>query len=55
VSGATGSTLGPAPVLRVAQQIAGKGGRTLDIPISGGIIAAREGMKLDVIRGHRGA
>ncbi len=41
---ATGSTLGPAPVLRVAQQIAGKGGRTLDIPISGGIIAAREGM-----------
>jgi len=41
---ATGSTLGPAPVLRVAQQIAAKGGHTLDTPISGGIIAAREGM-----------
>ena len=41
---ATGSTLGPGPVLRVAQQIAAKGGRTLDIPISGGILAAREGL-----------
>lgn len=41
---ATGSTLGPGPVLRVAQQIAAKGGHTLDIPISGGIFAAREGL-----------
>ena len=41
---ATGSTLGPGPVLRIAQQISAKGGHTLDIPISGGIIAAREGM-----------
>lgn len=41
---ATGSTLGPGPVLRVAQQIAAKGGHTLDIPISGGILAAREGL-----------
>ena len=40
---ATGSTLGPAPVQRIAQQIAARGGHTLDIPISGGIIAAREG------------
>lgn len=40
---ATGSTLGPAPVKRIAQQIAAKGGETLDMPISGGIIAAREG------------
>ena len=40
---ATGSTLGPAPVQRVAAQIAAKGGHTLDIPISGGIIAARDG------------
>lgn len=40
---ATGSTLGPAPVLRVAKQVAGKGGNTLDIPISGGILAARSG------------
>ena len=40
---ATGSTLGPEPVLRVAMQIAAKGGDTLDMPISGGIIAAKEG------------
>lgn len=41
---ATGSTLGPDAVQRVAQQIAAKGGHTLDIPISGGILAAREGL-----------
>jgi len=40
---ATGSTLGPAPVQHIAAQIADKGGHTLDIPISGGIIAARDG------------
>lgn len=40
---ATGSTLGPEPVQRVAMQIAAKGGDTLDIPISGGILAAKEG------------
>ena len=40
---ATGSTLGPAPVQRVAREIAAMGGETLDMPISGGIIAAREG------------
>lgn len=40
---ATGSTLGPEPVQRVAMMIAAKGGDTLDMPISGGIIAAREG------------
>lgn len=40
---ATGSTLGPAPVKRIARQIAARGGDTLDMPISGGIIAAREG------------
>lgn len=40
---AIGSTLGPEPVQRVAMKIAAKGGDTLDIPISGGIIAAREG------------
>ncbi len=40
---ATGSTLGPAPVQRVAAQIAARGGATLDMPISGGLIAAREG------------
>lgn len=40
---ATGSTLGPGPVKRIAGQIAARGGETLDMPISGGIIAAREG------------
>lgn len=40
---ATGSTLGPEPVQRIAMKIAAKGGDTLDMPISGGIIAAREG------------
>ncbi len=41
---ATGSTLGPGPVINIAKLIAAKGGHTLDIPISGGILAAREGM-----------
>lgn len=40
---ATGSTLGPAPVIRIAREISDKGGHVLDIPISGGILAAREG------------
>jgi 2-hydroxy-3-oxopropionate reductase len=40
---ATGSTLGPAPVQRIAQQITARGGDTLDMPISGGILAARDG------------
>lgn len=41
---ATGSTLGPGPVIKITKLIAAKGGHTLDIPISGGIIAAREGL-----------
>ena len=40
---ATGSTLGPEVVRRVALQVAAKGGDTLDMPISGGILAAKEG------------
>jgi 2-hydroxy-3-oxopropionate reductase len=40
---AIGSTLGPEPVQRVAMKIAVKGGDTLDMPISGGILAAKEG------------
>lgn len=40
---ATGSTLGPEPVQRIAMQVAAKGGDTLDMPISGGIIAASAG------------
>lgn len=39
----TGSTLGPAPVCRIAQALAHKGGETLDAPISGGYLAASEG------------
>ncbi len=40
---AIGSTLGPAPVRRIADALAAKGAHVLDIPISGGLIAAREG------------
>jgi 2-hydroxy-3-oxopropionate reductase len=40
----TGSTLGPAPACRIAQALAHKGGETLDAPISGGYLAASEGM-----------
>lgn len=38
-----GSTLGPAPVRKVAEALATKGGETLDAPISGGYLAAYEG------------
>lgn len=38
-----GSTLGPDPVRRVAAAVAAAGGATLDAPISGGLVAAREG------------
>jgi 2-hydroxy-3-oxopropionate reductase len=38
-----GSTLGPAPVQKVAAALAAKGGETLDAPISGGYIAAQDG------------
>lgn len=40
---ATGSTLGPAPVQRIAKALAENGCDTLDIPITGGYIAAAEG------------
>ncbi len=40
---ATGSTLGPAPVKRVAAQLAAKGCATIDMPITGGYIAAADG------------
>lgn len=39
----TGSTLGPAPVYRIAQALVQKGGETLDAPISGGYLAASAG------------
>jgi 3-hydroxyisobutyrate dehydrogenase-like beta-hydroxyacid dehydrogenase len=51
---ATGSTLGPVPVQRVAAQIAAQGGATLDMPISGGIIAAREGTLSLMVGGDAG-
>jgi 2-hydroxy-3-oxopropionate reductase len=40
---AIGSTLSPAVVRDTAQAIAAKGGETLDIPISGGYLAAYDG------------
>src|SRR5437016_5056887 len=40
---ATGSTLGPVPVTRIAQALAEKDCATLDIPFTGGYLAAREG------------
>jgi 2-hydroxy-3-oxopropionate reductase len=40
---AIGSTLGPEPVRKLATGIAARGGHTLDIPISGGIPAAKQG------------
>lgn len=39
----TGSTLGPAPVHKVAKQLAAKGCATIDMPITGGYLAAYEG------------
>ena len=40
---ATGSTLGPQPVQRIAKTLAAKGGETIDMPITGGYLAAYEG------------
>lgn len=40
---AMGSTLGPDPVRKVAEALAAKSAHVLDIPISGGLVAAREG------------
>jgi 2-hydroxy-3-oxopropionate reductase len=40
---AIGSTLGPQTVRRIAEALAPKRAQVLDIPISGGIVAAREG------------
>jgi 2-hydroxy-3-oxopropionate reductase len=40
---ATGSTLGPVPVQKIAKALAERGCDTLDIPITGGYIAAAEG------------
>ncbi|MDB5811570.1 MAG: 6-phosphogluconate dehydrogenase [Betaproteobacteria bacterium] len=47
---ATGSTLGPAPVVRIAEALAAKGCATIDMPITGGYLAASEG-KLSLMVG----
>ena len=47
---AIGSTLSPAPVAKIGAALAAKGVDTLDMPISGGIVAAREG-KLSLMVG----
>jgi len=51
---AIGSTLGPEPVRRIAQALAARRAHVLDIPISGGIVAAREGA-LSVMAGGEDA
>ncbi len=40
---AIGSTLGPSPVQRIADALAARRAYVLDIPISGGLLAARDG------------
>jgi 2-hydroxy-3-oxopropionate reductase len=51
---AIGSTLGPDAVRRIAEVLAAKRAQVLDIPISGGIVAAREGA-LSVMAGGEDA
>jgi len=52
---ATGSTLGPAPVRRIAEALAAKGCATLDMPFTGGYIAAHEGKLVLMIGGAEAA
>jgi 2-hydroxy-3-oxopropionate reductase len=52
---ATGSTLGPAPVQRIATALAAKGCTTLDMPITGGYLAAYEGKLVLMIGGAQDA
>ncbi len=47
---ATGSTLGPAPVLKIAAALTTKDCATIDMPITGGFLAASEG-KLALMTG----
>ena len=48
---ATGSTLGPGPVQRVAAALAERGCATLDMPITGGYLAAYEGKLVLMVGG----
>jgi 2-hydroxy-3-oxopropionate reductase len=49
-----GSTLGPAPVQKVAEALKAEGADVLDAPISGGYIAAQEGTLSMMIGGRQG-
>jgi 2-hydroxy-3-oxopropionate reductase len=51
---ATGSTLGPAPVRRIAATLAAKGCPTIDMPITGGFLAAAEGKLALMVGGEPG-
>ena len=51
---ATGSTLGPAPVRRIAATLAAKGCATIDMPITGGFLAAAEGQLALMLGGEPG-
>ena len=48
---ATGSTLGPAPVRRIAAALNEKGCSTIDMPITGGYLAAYEGKLILLVGG----
>jgi len=50
---ATGSTLGPDPVRRIAEALAAKQCATLDMPITGGYLAAYEGKLVLMIGGSQ--
>jgi len=52
---ATGSTLGPAPVRSIAAALAAKDCATLDMPITGGYLAAYEGKLVLMIGGAQDA
>jgi len=49
---ATGSTLGPEPVQRIAATLAERGCATLDMPITGGYLAAYEGKLVLMVGGN---
>lgn len=52
---ATGSTLGRDPVLRIAQALAAKSCGTIDMPITGGYLAASEGKLVLMVGGDEAA
>lgn len=52
---ATGSTLGPAPVQRIANELAAKNCATIDMPITGGYLAAADGKLVLMVGGDEAA